>query len=186
MEPLLAHYPELHLYEVPTIYESSALFRLWLNNGMCAGITDQASRRRTVTIYVDREQFNTALSIPDTRDVHLLLLNAEDRIAWRNTGPANDEKLADLSRALVSDQSPMEIAWLSQAPTGEGASVREGIAPRTGSTITASVHLCSLIGPSPGAASGFARHGLLIGGPLVSERRLVDWPRRPSALRQHR
>jgi hypothetical protein len=92
VEPLLAHYPELHLYEVPTIYESSALFRLWLNNGMCAGITDQAARRRTVTVYVDREQFNTALSIPDTRDVHLLLLNAEvgsrgatqDRLTTKN------------------------------------------------------------------------------------------------------
>lgn len=102
VEPLLVQDPELRLYEVPTIYEGSTLFRLWLNNGMRAGITDQVARRRTVTIYVDREQFNTALSIPDTSDVHLLLLNADGLIAWRSTGPANDEKLAALSQALVS------------------------------------------------------------------------------------
>ena len=102
VEPLLAQDPELRLYEVPTIYESSTLFRLWLNNGMRAGITDQVARRRTVTIYVNREQFNTALSIPDTSVVHLLLLNAEGLIAWRSTGPADDEKLAALSQALVS------------------------------------------------------------------------------------
>ena len=94
MEPLLAQDPELRLYEVPTIYESSTLFRLWLKNGMRAGVTDQIARRRTITIYVDREQFNAALSIPDASDVHLLLLNAEGRIPWRSTGPANDEKFA--------------------------------------------------------------------------------------------
>ena len=106
VEPLLAQDPELRLYEVPTIYESSTLFRLWLNNGMRAGITDQVARRRTVTIYVDREQFNDALSIPHTSDVHLLLLKAEGRIAWRSTGPANDEKLAAPSQALASGHSP--------------------------------------------------------------------------------
>jgi len=71
---------------------------------MRAGIPDQVARRRTITIYVDREQFNTALSIPDTSDVHLLLLNAESLIAWRSTGPATDEKLAALSQALVSEK----------------------------------------------------------------------------------
>ena len=102
VEPFLAQDPELRLYEVPTIYESSTLFRLWLNNGMRAGITDQVARRRTITVYVDREKFNAALSIPDTSDVHLLLLNAEGLITWRSTGSANDEKLAALSQALVS------------------------------------------------------------------------------------
>ena len=54
VEPLLAQDPELRLYEVPTIYEGSILFRLWLNNAMRAGIPDQVARRRTITIYVDR------------------------------------------------------------------------------------------------------------------------------------
>jgi hypothetical protein len=125
VEPLLAQDPELCLYEVPIIYESSTLFRLWLNNGMRAGITDQVARRRTITIYVDREQFNATLSIPDTSDVHLLLLNAEGRITWRSTGPANDEKVAALSQALVNGQSLPKITRFSQAPAIEGASVLE-------------------------------------------------------------
>jgi hypothetical protein len=119
VEPLLAQDAELRLYEVPTIYESSTLFRLWLNNGMRAGITDQIARQRTVTIYVDREQFNAALSIPDTSNVHLLLLNEEGRIVWRSTGPANDKKLAALSQALVNGQSLPKITRLSQTPTIE-------------------------------------------------------------------
>ena len=100
VEPLLARDRDLRLYEVPTIYESSALFRLWINNGMRAGIPDPAARRRTVTVYLDRERFTTALAIPDTRDVHLLLLEADGRIVWRTTGPADDEKLAALADAL--------------------------------------------------------------------------------------
>ncbi len=102
-EPLLARDPGLRLYEVPTIYEGSALFRLWVNNGMRAGITDQVARRRTVTVYVDRDRFIAALSIPDTRDVHLLLLDADGQIAWRTTGPADPDKLAALSQALAAN-----------------------------------------------------------------------------------
>ena len=100
VEPLLARDRDLRLYEVPTIYESSVLFRLWVNNGMRAGIPDPAARRRTVTVYLDRERFTTALAIPDTREVHLLLLEADGRIVWRTTGPADDEKLAALADAL--------------------------------------------------------------------------------------
>ena len=100
VEPLLARDRDLRLYEAPTIYESSALFRLWVNNGMRAGIPDPAARRRTVAVYLDRERFTAALAIPDTRDVHLLLLEADGRIAWRTTGPADDEKLAALADAL--------------------------------------------------------------------------------------
>jgi hypothetical protein len=100
VEPLLARDRDLRLYEVPTIYESSALFRLWINNGMRAGIPDPAARRRTVTVYLDRKRFTAALAIPDTRDVHLLLLEADGRIVWRTTGPADDEKLAALADAL--------------------------------------------------------------------------------------
>ena len=100
VEPLLARDRDLRLYEVPTIYESSALFRLWINNGMRAGIPDPAARRRTVTVYLDRERFTTALAIPDTREVHLLLLEADGRIVWRTTGPADDQKLAALADAL--------------------------------------------------------------------------------------
>ena len=100
VEPLLARDRDLRLYEVPTIYESSVLFRLWVNNGMRAGIPDPAARRRTVTVYLDRERFTTALAIPDTREVHLLLLEADGRIVWRTTGPADDQKLAALADAL--------------------------------------------------------------------------------------
>ena len=53
-EPLLARDPGLRLYEVPTIYESTALLRLWANNAMRSSITDPVARRRTVTVYLDR------------------------------------------------------------------------------------------------------------------------------------
>jgi hypothetical protein len=124
MEPLLAQHPELRLYEVPTIYESSTLSRLWINNGMRAGITDEVARRRTVTVYVNREQFNAALSIPDTREVHLLLLNAEGVIIWRSTGAADDKKLADLSQVLVSNQSATDLTRLNHGPTTNNTNVR--------------------------------------------------------------
>ena len=109
-QPLLARDADLRLYEVPTISEGSPLFRFSVNNGMRAGITDEEARRRTVTIYVDRERFNAALSIPDTREVHVLLLDADGRIIWRTAGPADGRKFADLARALALGRPGPEMA----------------------------------------------------------------------------
>jgi hypothetical protein len=99
--PLEAANPDLRFYEVPTIYEGSALFRLWVNNGMRSGIPDPAARARTITLYVDREAFTRSLAIPDLETVHLLLLDRSGRILWRTTGSAGDEAIARLKAELA-------------------------------------------------------------------------------------
>lgn len=97
---LVERYGSLRFYEIPTISESNALFRLWVNNGMRSGIADPAARQRTVTLYVDRDQFTRALDIPDVSDIHVLLLDDAGRVLWRAAGAADHEKLAALSRVL--------------------------------------------------------------------------------------
>ena len=97
---LSERYPGLRFYEVPTIYQAQPLFRLWVNNGMRSGITDSTARRRTVTVYVDREQFIHELAIPDLSDIHVLLLDDSGRVLWRAAGPADDESIASLSAWL--------------------------------------------------------------------------------------
>lgn len=100
-ERLRADRPGLRFYEVPTIFAGNALFRLWVNNGMRAGIPDPDARQRTITLYLDRERFKTALDIADTADIHVLLLDAAGRVLWRTTGPSSDQKLAALRSELA-------------------------------------------------------------------------------------
>ncbi|MBU6280943.1 hypothetical protein KGQ64_01780 [bacterium] len=99
VEPLLAARPSARLYEVPVIGSSSAPFRFWLNNGMRAGIPDEAARRRTVTVYTDRDGFLAAVGAR-RESIGTLLLDDGGRISWRTDGPADPGKVAGLAAAM--------------------------------------------------------------------------------------
>ena len=93
-------YPALRFYEVPVIYEAGPLFRWWLNNGMRIGVVEEEARRRTITVYTDREQFSQAVALPNLEDIHTLLLDENAQIRWRATGPITEEARQRLIRAI--------------------------------------------------------------------------------------
>lgn len=98
-EPLLSARPGARLYEIPVIGSSSAPFRFWVNNGMRAGIPDEAARRRTVTVYTDRDGFFSTLGAR-RESITALLLDDSGRIAWRADGPADPGKVSSLGAAM--------------------------------------------------------------------------------------
>jgi hypothetical protein len=89
-------HPGFVYYELPTIQSLPALSRSFINEGMRAGIPNQIARERTVTLYLDKTVFRTALEIPDERDIHLLLVDREGNLLWRETGVYTDAKANDL------------------------------------------------------------------------------------------
>jgi hypothetical protein len=99
-DQLAVKHQGFRFYEVPTIYEVNAAYRFWINNGMRLGIPAAEARTRTVTVYVDRAAFNKSLAISDTKEIHVLLVDADSRILWRTAGPASAAKLAALDQAL--------------------------------------------------------------------------------------
>lgn len=95
---LQADLPGLRFYEVPVIYEAGPLFRWWLNNGMRIGVVEEEARKRTITVYTDRDQFSEALDLPDIERIHTLLLDDEGRILWRAAGPIDETSKAEVRR----------------------------------------------------------------------------------------
>jgi len=98
-------YPGFIYYELPTIYQLPSISRTFINEGMRAGIPDQTSRERTVTLYLDKETFKRALGIDSEAMIHLFLCDAEGRILWRTTGvhsPEQEAALRDVVRAFFS------------------------------------------------------------------------------------
>ena len=91
-----ASFPGFIYYELPTIYEMSTLSRTFLNEGMRAGIPDQTARERTITLYLEKEAFKSALDIPSEDDIYLFLVSRDGEIVWRTTGAYNSEKANDL------------------------------------------------------------------------------------------
>lgn len=88
--------PGLHYYEFPTLPRNGPLYRWFLNEGMRAGIPDPATRRRTITLYLDKTAFRRALRIDDDRTMWVYLFDRAGRVLWRTGGGFSAEKGAAL------------------------------------------------------------------------------------------
>ena len=91
-----ANSPNFIYYELPTIYEMPVLSRTFINEGMRAGIPDQTARMRTVTLYLNKEQFKSALGITSEDTIYLFIINQDGDILWQTEGEFSPEKAAEL------------------------------------------------------------------------------------------
>jgi hypothetical protein len=96
VQELEASFPGFIYYELPTIYDMPVLSRTFINEGMRAGIPDQTARERTITLYLNKETFKTALDIPSEDDIYLFVVDRNGEILWRTTGEYTPEKGDDL------------------------------------------------------------------------------------------
>ena len=93
-------YPGFAYYELPTIYEMPAIARTFINEGMRAGIPDQTARERTITLYLDKDSFKSALDIPSEDDIYLFLVDREGNTLWRTSGEYTQDKANDLLNTI--------------------------------------------------------------------------------------
>ena len=63
-----------NIIEVPTIQKTSKLAEIYLDGVMRAGIRDDRIRNRTITAYIDKEQFKLDLEIPDEDTIYWFLI----------------------------------------------------------------------------------------------------------------
>jgi hypothetical protein len=90
-------YPGVRYYELPTIQRLNALARTFVNEGMRAGIPDPVARERTITLYLDKDEFRQALQLSHEDDIYVLLLDRQGQVLWRTEGaftPEEGESLA--------------------------------------------------------------------------------------------
>ncbi len=99
VEPILKENPHLSFYEIPLIYELSAFKRMWVNNGMRFGIPDQIARKRTITVYTNRQEFFEITQMKEEK-IYALLVDSNGKILWRRQGVADDKKISDLKKIM--------------------------------------------------------------------------------------
>jgi len=71
---------------------------------MRAGIPSKETRRRTITLYIDKESFKESLDITTEETIILFLVDTKGDIIWRNEGGITEEK-AILLRELIEKYS---------------------------------------------------------------------------------
>ena len=103
-EQLRQTIPGFEYYEFPTIQRMNIVARTFVNEGMRAGIPDKATRRRTITLYIDKRPFKEALDIPTEDQIWLYLFDKQGNVLWRTSGPFTPEQGAALETAALDQR----------------------------------------------------------------------------------
>jgi hypothetical protein len=88
---------EFRFYEIPVLPWRDVFYRWWLNTAMRSGTPDEAARKRTVPVYLNKEGFRNSLQITTEKTISVLLLNKSGQVVWRTVGDWTEEK----QRAMV-------------------------------------------------------------------------------------
>lgn len=99
-----ARIPGFMYYELPTIYQMPSISRTFINEGMRAGIPDETARERTITLYIDKDEFKSALGISSEDEISLFLVDNQGKITWRSSGIFMEEKARDLEAVLNNNE----------------------------------------------------------------------------------
>ncbi len=100
LRPLAAAHPGLRVYELPTLGRRYLLMRPIIDGGMRGGIPDSAVRAATITLYINKKPFRTALGISDEDHIEVLLVDRRGRILWRRAGRYDAGAEAELEARL--------------------------------------------------------------------------------------
>jgi hypothetical protein len=92
--------PDLVYYELPTIQTRSYLYKMLLNEGMRAGIPNPKTRERTITLYLDKADFRSALDMPDEEHIYVLVVDRQGKEYFRLRGPYGPEGGAALRQVF--------------------------------------------------------------------------------------
>lgn len=100
VENLAQEHHGLHYYEFPTLPRRGPFYRTFLNEGMRAGIPNQAARERTITLYIDKRSFRKALDINSEQTMWIYLFDKLGKALWRIEGGFTPAKGAAMRKAL--------------------------------------------------------------------------------------
>ncbi len=100
LEQLERTIPGMRYYELPIIQRLDPISRTFINEGMRAGIPDSHARERTITLYVDKSHFRSALGLPDEDTIYTVLVDREGQVLWRAEGALTGQKADSLLTAV--------------------------------------------------------------------------------------
>ena len=97
---------DFRYYEIAAMERRNSVLRWWWDSFMRKAIREQQTRDRTIIVYVNKHEFRDQLSIPDEKDVHVLLITHSGQILWHVQGGLTEEKRNALTETLSSQHHP--------------------------------------------------------------------------------
>jgi hypothetical protein len=100
VQELQRKYPEIHMYELPTISTGYVLMKWIIDNGMRSGIKDTKIRDHTITLYTDTKKFRQDLDLPTDETIYVMLVDSSGAVRWKSSGSMTPMSAALLSSAV--------------------------------------------------------------------------------------
>ena len=91
----------LAYYELPTIQSRNTLYKMFINEGMRAGIPNPKTRERTITLYLDKTDFRSTLGMLDEEHIYIFVVDRQGNEFFRARGPYSREGDVALRQALL-------------------------------------------------------------------------------------
>jgi hypothetical protein len=88
-------------YELPTIQSRNSFYKMFINEGMRAGIPNPKTRERTITLYLDKVDFRAVLGMSDEEHIYILVVDRQGNEFFRARGPYSREGDVALRQALL-------------------------------------------------------------------------------------
>jgi hypothetical protein len=99
-EELEEKYEGLVYYELPTLQNGGPIYKIFLNEGMRAGIPNPKTRERTITLYLNKADFRATLDMTDEEHIYVLVVDRQGREFFRARGPYSRDGEVGLRQAL--------------------------------------------------------------------------------------
>lgn len=93
-------FPVVQFYELPVIWKMNRFSQTFINEGMRAGIPNQNTRKKTITLYTDKGAFRQALDLPHEETIYVLVVDQQGNVLWRTEGVYSQEKGEALTKAI--------------------------------------------------------------------------------------
>jgi len=102
IQEMEAKHQGFRYYELPTIENRNWLYQTFINEGMRAGIPNPLTRERTITLYLNKTEFQQSLDMPDEEHIYVLLLDSNDMVIQRARGTFSDSASSIFEKTIES------------------------------------------------------------------------------------
>jgi hypothetical protein len=93
---------DLRYYELPILSQANSWFRAFIDGGMRSGIRDEATRARTITLYLDRQAFLNSMGLSSDQTIYTLLVKRSGEVLWTCDGVYSEAKSQSLTSRVFA------------------------------------------------------------------------------------
>jgi hypothetical protein len=118
LDPVRSANPGLASYIIPVYPRENFLFRWWIDGSIRSGAPAWQDQHTTIPIFIDKQNFLSAVGISGEKEPALLLVDKAGRVEWKTQGKFEAGKFAELSAALRMDSRSTVANHAVMIPSG--------------------------------------------------------------------